>query len=80
MPEARFNAVLGGSHHLDLTLDLPTDFPTGEVEIIVRSAQPIEPPDAGLEALFAAIDRMPRRRLTKEEIDTYIAEERASWD
>ena len=30
--------------------------------------------------LFAEIDRMPHKRLTKEEVDRYLAEERESWD
>ena len=30
--------------------------------------------------LFANLDRMPHKRLTKEEVDRYLAEERASWD
>lgn len=58
MPEARFHAVLGGNHHLDLRLDLPTDFPAGAVEIIVRPTQPVEPPAEDLETLFAAIERI----------------------
>jgi hypothetical protein len=33
-----------------------------------------------LDELFAEIDRMPHKRLTKEEVDRYLAEERESWD
>ncbi|MCF7992868.1 MAG: hypothetical protein K9M02_20705 [Thiohalocapsa sp.] len=80
MPEARFHAVLGANNHLDLVLDLPAEFPPGEVEIIVRPARPAQAADATLDELFESVDRMPRRRLTKEEIDSYIVEERASWD
>jgi hypothetical protein len=80
MLEARFHAVLGGSHHLDIQLDLPRDFPPGQVEIIVRPTPEDTRTDTNLDDLFATIDRMPRRRLSKTEIDAYIAEERASWD
>ena len=76
MLEARFHAVVGGSHHLDIQLDLPSDFPPGEVEIIVRHAPEDTQTDMNLDDLFATIDRMPRRRLSKTEIDAYMAEER----
>jgi hypothetical protein len=64
------------------------DTPEGKAEVIVRVGEDdaIESTSASaeveesLEQLFAAIDRMPRKRLTKEEIDRYLAEERASWD
>jgi hypothetical protein len=30
--------------------------------------------------LLARLDSMPHKRLTKEEVDQYLASERASWD
>ncbi len=42
---------------------------------------PSPPVEQGLRAFFDDLDRHPpQRRYSKEEIDAYLAEERASWD
>jgi len=73
-------------HHIHL--QLPPDFPEGEVEITVRSAVGLNTPVAqqmqecidDLNTLFARLDKLPPGGRSKEEIDRYIADERASWD
>jgi hypothetical protein len=71
------------SGHVEL--DLPRDFRGGEAEVIVLF--PRTTADAPAEALprgnwqrvagvFAELDRAERPRMTKEEIDALVAEER----
>jgi hypothetical protein len=66
----------------DRVLKLPDDVPTGPVEIIVLSEPAVTRP-TDVEALLRIGDewraRHPDRLRSKEEIDRYIAEERASW-
>ena len=79
MQAVRLNAVLGADRCL--RVEVPSEIPTGEVEVIVLAAQSPElRAEQTLCELFAAIDRMPHKRLTKEAVDRYLAEERASWD
>ena len=68
-------------------IELPADFPEGDVEIIALAAE--RSPAAGqalrpgsIEAMRAArsvVDAMEFPRRTKEEVDQNLAEERASW-
>ena len=66
----------------DRVLKLPDDVPTGPAEIIVLSEPAVTRP-TDVEALLRIGDewraRHPDRLRSKEEIDRYIAEERASW-
>lgn len=86
MTTLRIRQTVPQDHHLHLVL--PPDFPTGEVEVTVRSAISAVAEDARvaqgrreLQQLFAFIDRTaPRPGRSIEEIDRYVAEERASWD
>lgn len=65
-----------------IELQLPPGTPATEAEVIVL----IEPRAVSksaascLMAVLEKIDRSDRRRLLPEEIDRWIAEERASWD
>ncbi len=79
MQAVRLNAVVGADRCL--RIQIPEEIPIGEVELIVLASQPPEV-QAGqtLSQLFAAVDRMPHKHLTKEEVDSYLADERASWD
>lgn len=68
-------------HRLEVIL--PSDTPTGNAEVIVL----VDEPEAGsndqsdyLKALFRDLDASDRSRSTKDEIDRYLAEERASWE
>ena len=80
--------VIKRDHNLSLNLTLPPDFPEGEVEITVRSAANETPQAAvlgeqgkrDLDTLFAYLDQLPPATRSKEEIDRYVADERASWD
>lgn len=79
MQTLKFKGTIDSNHRL--TLQLPADTPIGEADVIVLV------PDGAAEAkrehlqnLFAEIDRSPHARLSKDEIDRYVAEERASWD
>lgn len=64
-----------------IEIELPPEVPEGEAEVIVLVDDPIsEPSEVSLRAFFEELDRSPHKRRTKEEIDRYIAEERASWD
>jgi hypothetical protein len=66
----------------DRVLKLPEDVPTGPAEIIVLSERAVVQP-TDVEALLRIGDewraKHPDRLRSKEEIDRYIAEERASW-
>lgn len=82
----QMRSVFQRNHQLNLAL--PPDFPEGEVEITVRSAVNESVPGVGmsqqgindLNALFAYLDQLPPGTRSKEEIDRYVADERASWD
>lgn len=79
MQAVRLNAVLGPDRCL--RIEVPAGIPTGEVEVIVLAKDaPGDSAEQSLKELFAELDRMPHKRVTKEEIDRYLAEERASWD
>ena len=62
-------------------LDLPEDFEEGKAEVIVlvshsRNRQGRD----NLEKILEDLASRPRRVRSKEEIDHYIEEERASWE
>ena len=67
----------------DRVLRLPDDVPTGPAEIIVLSEGAVTQP-TDVEGLLRLGDewraKHPHLRRSKEEIDRYLAEERASWD
>ena len=61
-----------------IRLQLPEDVQEGPAEVIVLVS---EGRDRGrsLKEFLANLATTPRARLSKEEIDRYLAEERASW-
>lgn len=67
-----------------ISLQLPPEVPLTDVEVIVLVLEPAADADdeqrKHLEALFRRLDASARSRLSKEEIDAYLAEERASWE
>jgi hypothetical protein len=72
------------SRHVEI--DLPGDFPVGEVIVLFEPKAADVPPEElprghwkRVQAIFAELDKSDRPRMTKEEIDAYLAEERASW-
>jgi hypothetical protein len=96
MHALKFNATIDSRRRLELDLPLDTPEGTAEVIVLLNNETGVGPShepeiqrspqtdasqsEQNLAQLFAAIDVMPRRRLTKEEIDHYIAQERASWE
>jgi len=63
-----------------IMLEMPPDVPEGPAEVIVLvSGAPRENAHALLEAADRWRAKIPFRR-TKEEIDRYLEEERASWE
>jgi hypothetical protein len=79
MQAVRLNAVVSDDHHLQIVV--PEEIPVGEVEVIVLASSPSDArAEQTLDDLFAELDRMPHKRLTKDEVDRYLADERASWD
>lgn len=79
MQAIRLKATIDESHRLQL--DLPADTPTGEAEVIVLLPQPAAPaPAQTLLQFFATLDRSARPRLTAEEVEQWIEDERNAWD
>ena len=81
----KLKAVVDKSQQLHLHLQLPPDTPDGEAEVIVL-VTPATPtanaaPMASLREFFAELDARPQTHpRSREEIESQIAEERASWD
>ena len=79
MHTLKLKAHIDSSHRIEL--QLPNDAPEGEADVIVMIPSRPSPAEQGLRAFFDNLDRHPpQRRYSKEEIDAYLAEERASWD
>lgn len=80
----KLNAVVDLSHQLHL--QLPPDTPAGDAEVIVivTPATPAEtsaaPPAVSLREFFARLGANPRPRLSAEEVDRWIDDERNAWD
>jgi hypothetical protein len=65
-----------------LVVNLPSDWPEGNVEVIVLFPEPASP-DGGFSTLAELNDwlrQQPPGTRTKEEIDRQVEEERAAWD
>jgi hypothetical protein len=79
MQAIKLKAEVGPDRHIEL--DLPPEIPPGIVEIIILVDEASSrPPASSLREFSGEIEKLPDSRRTKEEIDRYIAEERASWD
>lgn len=63
-----------------LRLHLPQDVQEGPAEIIVLVPEGTERPTHKIQDFLAGLSARPRRIRTKEEIDTYLEQERASWN
>lgn len=66
-----------------LTVDIPTDAPEGDAEVIVLVASSPgsgQPRFTTLRELTCWLEQQPGSGRSKEEIDRHIAEERASWE
>ncbi|HSO81791.1 hypothetical protein [Thiocapsa sp.] len=90
MHALKLTATIDSSRRLKL--QLPADTPEGEAEIIVLVDEDEEEevkvvakgevkPASSLRAYFEELDRQPlSKTYTREEMDAYLAQERASWD
>ncbi len=88
MHALKLTATIDSSRRLKL--QLPADTPEGEAEIIVLIDEDEEvkvvakgegKPASSLRAYFEDLDRQPlSKTYTREEMDAYLAQERASWD
>ncbi len=79
MHALKLKAHIDRNHRIEI--QLPLDAPEGDAEVIILIPDTAPPPAGGLRAFFDDLDRHPpERRYSKEEIDAYLAEERASWD
>ena len=73
------------SRHIEI--HLPDEVPEGDVEVTVQFSPANDASTEQLprghwkrvEAMLAEWDKVERPRMTGEEIDAYLAEERASW-
>jgi hypothetical protein len=63
-----------------LRLKLPEDIQEGPAEVIVLVPEWTERPAHTLQDFLAGLSARPRRVRTKEEIDSYLEQERESWD
>ena len=79
MHTLKIKAHIDSSHRIEI--QLPADTPEGDADVIVMIPSPSFPAEQGLRAFFDDLDRHPpQRRYSKEEVDAYLAEERASWE
>jgi len=82
MHAVKLKTRIGPDHRIELRV--PNELPEGEAEVILlvpdRSPQKEAEQRRYLEEFFLSVDASERPRRSKEEIDRYLAEERASWD
>lgn len=66
----------------ELRLALPPEVPPGAAEVIVLTDATAPPPVGSWESIQQFLNHTPPAQpgRTKEEIDRYVAEERASWE
>ena len=81
MNAIKFNAHIDHNHRLEI--QLPSDVPEGDAEVIVLIPAAV-PSDAlrrsHLESLFAQCANRGNPGRSAEDIDRQLAAERASWD
>ena len=63
-----------------LHLHLPEDVSEGPAEVIVLVPEAAKQPRHTLADFLAHLSERPRMTRSKEEIDQYLQEERASWE
>lgn len=79
MHTLKLKAHIDSNHRIEI--QLPIDTPEGDAEVIILIPYPPSCTEEGLRSFFDNLDRHPpQQRYSKEEIDTYLAKERASWD
>lgn len=79
MQASKLKAEVKPDHRPQIVV--PDGIPAGEVEVIVLASTPATArSEQTLDELYAELDRMPHKRLTNEEVERYLADERASRD
>jgi hypothetical protein len=79
MQALKLKARIDSSHRIEI--QLPSNAPEGDAEVIVLIQDTPSPAEEGLRSFFDHLDRQsPQQRHSKEEIDAYLAKERANWD
>jgi hypothetical protein len=78
MRTLKFKAHIDGCHRIDI--QLPVDTPERKAEVNVLIPELVAATQGGLRTFFDNLDKHPPKRChTKEEINAYLAKERASW-
>ena len=79
MHALKLKAHIDSSHRIEI--QLPSDAPEGDAEVIILISDPLSPTEKGLRAFFDNLDlHPPQKHHSKEEVDAYLAAERASWN
>jgi hypothetical protein len=79
MHALKLKAHIDRSHRIEI--QLPIDAPEGDAEVIILMPYHPSTGEDGLRAFFDNLDRHPpQQHYSKEEVDAYLVEERASWD
>jgi hypothetical protein len=81
MQAVKLKANVGRDHRIEL--ELPAEIPEGEVEVIILASGPSDqpkPPSRTLREFNDWLRQQPSTGRSKEEVDAYIAAERASWE
>jgi hypothetical protein len=82
MHAVKLKTHIGPDHRIEL--QVPAELPEGDAEVILLVPDKLPREEAEqrryLAELFSSIDASDRPRRSKEEIDRYLAKERASWE
>jgi hypothetical protein len=82
MRTIRLKAVIDQNHQLHL--QLPPDMPVGEADVVVTIDSSVTAANAAsaasLRETLARLDADPRPRLSAEEMDRWIEDERNAWE
>jgi hypothetical protein len=76
----KITTTIGADHTLHLQLPDDVDAGPAEVIVLVPEQQATAKAGQGLEGFLRKLREAPRKVRSKEEIDRYLNEERASWE
>lgn len=78
MQAIRLQTRITPDHRIEL--QLPADTPATTAEVIVLIDRPAASAAASLEAFLGRLDQADRPRLSAEEVDRWVEQERNSWN
>jgi hypothetical protein len=78
MQAIRLQTRITPDHRIEL--QLPVDTPATTAEVIVLIDSPAASAAASLEAFLGRLDQSDRPRLSAEEVDRWVEQERNSWN